>query len=173
MNVLIQMVRHTPIWVFPLMAAVLWLGSINLRERTMPLRLLFVLPVVMLVLSVGNSIGTAAEPVLVLVDWFFSAAMGAAIGWRLTREPLMIDPKAGRMTLPPSLVPLVVCVAIFVLRYAFGYLYGRYPELLADRNYALALIAGSTLLGGIMIGRCARIGQCYRQATSGTAAKAH
>jgi hypothetical protein len=101
---------------------------------------------------------------------------------RLTQKPLTIDPKAWRikawrikarqMTLRRNLVPLIVCVAIIVLRYAFGYLYGRYPELLADRNYALALIAGGTLLGGIMFGRCARLGQCYWQATSERAAEA-
>lgn len=77
------------------------------------------------------------------------------------------------MTLPPTVVPLVVCVAIIALRYAFGHLYGRYPELLADKNYALVLIAGSTLLGGVMLGRCARISQCYRQAIGKTAARTH
>jgi hypothetical protein len=172
MNTIVQIVRNTPIWVFPLMAVVLWLGSINLRKRTMPLRLLFVLPVVMLVLSISNAIGTSAEPLSVLVDWLFSAAAGATIGWKLTQQPLMIDPKARRMTLPRSVVPLIVCVAILLLRYAFGYLYGRYPELLADRNYALALIAGSTLLGGVMFGRCARLGQWYWQATGEKAAEA-
>jgi hypothetical protein len=172
MNTIIQIVRQTPIWVFLLFAVVIWLGSINLRERTMSLRLLFVLPVVMLVLSIGNAIGSAAEPLFVLVDWLFSAAVGVVIGWKLTQKPLMIDPTAGRLTLPRSVIPLIVCVAIITLRYAFGYLYGRYPELRADRNHALALIAGSTLLGGVMFGRCARLGQWYRQATSETAAKA-
>jgi hypothetical protein len=67
---------------------------------------------------------------------------------RLTQKPLTIDPKAWRikawrikarqMTLRRNLVPLIVCVAIIVLRYAFGYLYGRYPELLADRNLPLS-----------------------------------
>lgn len=95
MNLAIQIVRHTPIWVFPVVAGVLWLGSINLRERAMPLRLLFVLPVVMLVLSVGNSIGTAAEPLFVLIDWFFSAAAGATIGWKLTQAPRMVDRRLG------------------------------------------------------------------------------
>ena len=172
MNAIIQIVQHTPIWVFPLIAVVLWLGSINLRERTVPLRLLLVLPVVLLVLSIGNSIGTSAEPLFALVDWLFSATIGVTIGWRLTQKPLLIDPRAGRLTLPRTVVPLVVCIAIIVLRYAFGYLYGRYPELLADRTYALALIAGGALLGGVMFGRCARLGVWYWQARSEAAVQA-
>jgi hypothetical protein len=172
MNAIVQIIQHTPIWVFPLIVLVLWLGSINLRERTMPLRLLLVLPIVMLVLSIGNSIGTAAEPLFVLIDWAFSAAIGVTIGWSLTQKPLVIDPRAGRITLPRTVVPLVVCVAIIVLRYAFGYLYGRYPELLADRTCALALIAGGALLGGVMFGRCARLGLWYRQAKGEMATQA-
>jgi hypothetical protein len=39
---------------------------------------------------------------------------------RLTQKPLTIAPKARQMTLPRSPVPLIVCVAIIVLRDAFA-----------------------------------------------------
>ncbi len=169
MTTIINIVQHTPIWVFPLIVVVLWLGSINLRKRTLPLRLLFAFPAVMLVLSVSNSIGTSAPPELALLDWLCCAAVGMLIGWSLAQRPLAVDPKAMRVTLPGSVIPLIVSVAIIVLRYAFGYLYGRYPELLADPNYALALIAGGALLGGVTFGRYGRLGLWYRQAASGAA----
>jgi hypothetical protein len=60
MNVIFAIISRTPIWVWPLIAGVLWLGSLNLRQRTVPLRLAFVFPLVPLVLSVGNATGTAA-----------------------------------------------------------------------------------------------------------------
>jgi hypothetical protein len=88
------------------------------------------------------------------------------IGWNLAQKPLALDPKAGRITLPGSMIPLTVSVSIVVLRYVFGYLYGRYPELVANPNYALALIAGGALLGGVTFGRYGRIGMWYRQAAS-------
>jgi hypothetical protein len=61
MNAIVNIIGHTPVWVFPLIVAVLWLGSINLRERTVPLRSLLIFPLVMLVLSIGNSTGTSAS----------------------------------------------------------------------------------------------------------------
>jgi hypothetical protein len=171
MNAIVNIVEQTPVWVFPLIVVVLWLGSINLRERNVPLRSLFVLPVVMLVMSIGNSIGTSAGPRTALVAWLCSAVIGAVIGWPLTRRPRAIEPKSGRMVLPGSAIPLIVCIAIIVLRYAFGYLYGRYPDLRADGNYALALIAGGALLGGVMLGRYGRLGLWYWQAMANQ--KAH
>ena len=166
MSAIINIIGHTPVWVFPLIVVVLWLGSINLRERNVPPRSMFVFPVVMLVLSIGNSIGTSAGPLTALADWLFSAAIGAVIGWHLTQRPRAIEPKSGQIIVPGSVIPLLVCIALITLRYAFGYLYGRYPELRADQNYALVLIAGGALLGGVMLGRYGRLGLWYWQATA-------
>lgn len=166
MNAIVNIIEQTPVWVFPLIAVVLWLGSINLRERSVPLRSLFVLPLVMLVMSIGNSFGTSAGPRTALAAWLCSAVVGAVIGWQLTQRPRAIEPKSRRIILPGSATPLIVCIAIIVLRYAFGYLYGRYPDLRADGNYALALIAGGALLGGVMLGRYGRLGLWYWQAAA-------
>jgi hypothetical protein len=164
-----NILTRTPVWVFPLIAAVIWLGSLNLRERAVPLRLLFVLPAVLLAMSIGNSIGTSAHSLPALAGWAISLAVGGAIGWSTSRQPRSIDLAAGRIVVPGSVVPLLVCIAIVVWRYFFGYLYGRYPELRADSDYVLALIAGSALLGGVMAGRMCRYGVSYWQAASAIA----
>jgi hypothetical protein len=166
MTAVINIIQNTPVWVFPLIAGVLWLGSLNLRQRMLQIRLLFAFPLVMLVLSVGNSIGTSAPPALALADWIGCAAVGAAIGWSLARRPLAIDSAARRITLSGSMIPLVVSMAILVLRYTFGYLYARYPELVADPLYALALIAGGAILGGVTFGRYGRLALWYRRAVN-------
>jgi hypothetical protein len=57
MTAVVNIVQHTPVWVFPLIALALWLGSLNLRERTLHVRSLFAFPLLMLVLSVAHSIG--------------------------------------------------------------------------------------------------------------------
>jgi len=167
MTTIIEILTHTPVWVFPVIAAVLWLGSRSLRERTMSLGLLVVLPLVILMLSVGSSVGTAANPLAALTGWVVSAALGGAIGWAASRAPRSIDLATGRLVVPGSVLPLLVCIAIVALRYYFGYLYGRYPALLADGDYALALIVGNAILGGVMLGRVGRYGASYWRARSG------
>lgn len=163
MTTVITIIRHTPIWVFPLIALVLWRGAVNLRQRKLSLRSLFVFPILMLGLSVGNSIGTSAPQNLALADWLGCAAIGMAIGWSLTRDPVAIDPIARKVTLDGSVVPLLVSAGIVLLRYCFGYLYGRYPELRADHNYAFVLIGAGALFGGVTFGRYGKLGFRYRQ----------
>jgi hypothetical protein len=167
MTTIIDILAHTPVWVFPVIAAVLWLGSRGLRERTMSRGLLFLLPLVILTLSVGSSIGAAANPLAALIGWVVAAAFGGAIGWAASREPRSVDVATGQLVVPGSVVPLLVCIAIVALRYYFGYLYGRYPALRADGDYALALIVGNALLGGVMLGRVSRYGASYWRARSG------
>jgi hypothetical protein len=156
-----NVVTRTPVWVFPLIVAVIWLGSLRLRQRTVSLPLLCVLPMVLLSMSVGNSLGTAAGSLQALMGWAIAAAVGAALGWSASREPLSIDVATGRIVVPGSVIPLFVCIAIVAWRYIFGYLYGRYPELRADGDYALALIVGNALLGGVMFGQVCSYGASY------------
>jgi Family of unknown function (DUF6622) len=164
-NAISNAVAHTPLWVFPLIVVVLWLGSVSLRERQVPFKLLFVLPLVLLVMSIGSATGTSVGPLTALAGWSIAAAIGSAIGWSSVRKPPVIDKASGQLIIPGSVVPLLACAVIVAWRYAFGYLYGRYPELRADEHYALVLIVGSALFGGVMIGRACHHGFCYWQAT--------
>lgn len=93
MSAIAKIVGHTPVWALPLIVAVLWLGSINLRERHVPLRSLLIFPAVMLAMSIGNSVGTSAAPGAALADWLCSTAIGAVIGWYLTQTPRAITPE--------------------------------------------------------------------------------
>lgn len=158
MTVIGNILAHTPPWVFPLIAAVIWLGSLSLRDRAVPPRLLVVLPVILLAMSIATSIGTSAPPLAALAGWVAAVALGSLLGWRSAAEPGAIDPGARRIVIPGSPIPLIVCVAIAVWRYLFGYLYGRYPVLLQDGTYALAFIAGGAFLAGVMLGRLCRYG---------------
>lgn len=170
MSVVIAIVQRTPIWVFPLIAAVLWLGAANLRQRTILLRSSLVLPLVMLTLSVGNLIATRAPSAPALLAWLGCTIIGIGLGWSITRRPIAVDPAGRTITLDGSAVPLLVSAGIVVLRYVFGYLYGRHPELVADPTYALTLIGGGALLSGVTFGRTGRIARSYWRdgATSNT-----
>ena len=50
-----------------------------------------------------------------------------------------------------------------ILRYAIGYLYGRWPELRGDTALALEFSATGALLAGIVWGRILHFGQIYRK----------
>ena len=59
---LFQIVTNTPLWVWPLMVFVLWLGVQGLRPRVIPWWRLAILPAVGLATSLGG-IAQSANPV--------------------------------------------------------------------------------------------------------------
>jgi hypothetical protein len=158
-DLILIMIQHTPPWVWPLIAAVLAFGIYNLRTREIAPPRLVAFPLIMLGLSLGNAIGTAAPVSLAAASWIIAAALGAVAGWAMTGAPLAVDAATRRLTIAGSATPLIVTVAIVVLRYAFGYLYGRHPELRADPALALEIISAGAFLTGITFGRYGKLGR--------------
>jgi hypothetical protein len=164
MEEVVSAVRHTPIWVFPLFLAVLWLGALHLRERSLSIWTMAILPVVMVGLAVANLAVGSAFLGLAVPAFLFSLAIGAAIGWSLAKRPVAIDREKGSLRLSGSVTPFLVVIGILALRYVTGYLYGRWPELRANPALALEISATGALLAGIVLGRLAHLVRWYREA---------
>ncbi len=157
-------IAHTPIWVWPLFVLVLYLGARNLTERERTPLSLVVLPLVMLGFALVNLVANAADKTLVIPAFIFSFAVGIAIGWNLVPKAVAVDRQHGTIRVPGSFAPLLVVIAIVILRYIIGYSYGRWPELRGDPALALEFSATGALLAGIVWGRIVRIGAIYRRA---------
>jgi hypothetical protein len=158
-----QAIANTPIWVFPLILVVLVLGARNLQARERSVASLFVLPVVMLALAIVNLTGSSADLTLTIPAAVVSFLIGCGIGWNLVPRETVVDRAAGTVHVPSSVSPLLVVIAIVILRYAIGYIYGRWPELRGDPALALEFGATGALLAGIVWGRILRLGTIYRR----------
>lgn len=114
---LLAILRHTPLWVWGLFAALLLLGASQLRRRTVaPLRLLL-LPLVLLALGLwSNGAGFVADP-RTFVLWLAALIAGGALGRRLPQPAARWDATTRRLALPGSVLPLTLVVLIFGLRY--------------------------------------------------------
>lgn len=147
MSLLLQIVANTPLWVWPLLLLVLWLGWYGRRPRIMPPPRLAILPLV----SLGTSligIAQALQPILALAAWTPAVAaalpIGYALGARRTVRPL----DDGRLEIAGGWFTLCFGVSIFVVRYAQGALFGVAPALRAEPTW-IGLSAG---IGGIVTG---------------------
>lgn len=163
MSQILVIIQHTPLWVFPLIALVLFLGARSLRNRVYTAPRLVAFPAVLVAMSVSN-LFSASVPPLILAAGAAALAMGATLGWLAAPAPLSVDRETGEIEVPGSVVPLLVVIAIVVLRYTFGYLFARYPELRADPVCLFELTAASALLTGVTVGRFASLGWRRRQA---------
>lgn len=150
-------IRHTPLWVWPLIAVSVLLGARDLRPHTVPVNSLYVLPAVIVALAVVYMLAGAAPKPLAFGLWLAVAVPFAALGWVVSAAPLAIDRDQRTVDLPRRVIPLLLIVAIICLRYAFGYIYGRWPELKPDPTYALVQIAIGAAIAGMALGYYGRL----------------
>jgi hypothetical protein len=162
MNRLLPIVQGAPIWVWALLALLLFLGIRSLRTRAVPVASLIALPLAFFGLSVSNLLPLDALAPLRIGMWVAALLVGIIPGWFLVRENrISVDRAHRRITVPGSVVPLVLMMAAFVGGFYFGYLFARYPELKSDvTTLALAAIYRG-LMSGYFLGQTLRLFKLY------------
>lgn len=153
-NLLIEIVRRTPPWVWLLLAALLALGLSQLRTRTVSRARLLALPAALLGLGLFATATTFQPAALALAAWALALAGGAMLGRRLPPPAGARWDAAGRsLRLPGSALPLLVIVTIFALRYSVGAALALHPAWRAAPAVALPLAAAYGASAGVLLGR--------------------
>jgi hypothetical protein len=143
-----QIVVNTPLWVWPLMLLVLWLGWHGLQPRILPPARLAILPLVGLGTSLAG-IAQSLQPGLALAGWAAALVMALPPGWGIgTRRAVRLRPQDGRLEVAGGWFALGFGVSIFVVRYTLGVLSGVMPGLRAEPLW-IVLSGG---VGGIVTG---------------------
>jgi len=157
-TMLIQIVQHTPTWVFALFALLLWLGVKQLSTRTQGLPRALSMGLAMTGLAVYGAVSAFGAHAWALSAWAFAAL--AAFAW-MVRQPLArgtrYDSWQGVFTLPGSWKPLALMMGIFATKYVVGVMLAMQPQLAGQVAFALpvALIYG--LFTGVFASRSMRL----------------
>jgi len=161
---LYQIIIHTPVWVFAVFAALLWLGLSQRLARTASLQRATLLPLAMLGLSgwgVLSAFGASAPD---LLSWL---AAGALLAFGVSRIPLhgqtRYDPASRSFHLPGSYVPLVLMMGIFMTKYAVGATLAVHPELARNAMFAVAVCTLYGAFSGVFAGRALRLWRLARR----------
>jgi hypothetical protein len=118
MQMAIRILANTPVWVFALLAYLLWLGWRSLRPRTQPIWRLLIVPLVFFLMGLSRLVMARDNGLEPLVAWLVSALLLAALALSRTPQLLAADRKSGTVTRPGSAIPLVRNITVFVLQYA-------------------------------------------------------
>jgi len=165
-----QIVSHTPVYVWALLAFLLYRGYLASRDREVSLLKLSVIPVVMLALSLSGMSGSGALGSGVWGVWAVGVLAGTALVWRLSSGDIAVDRAAGTIHQCGSWLPLALMVAIFFTKYTVAVVSAMHPELPHSLPFAIGVTALYGVFNGVFIGRLARYAAAWLRQPAAVAA---
>jgi hypothetical protein len=160
-QILGTVLKHTPVWVWGLLAGLVALGLIQTRLRHASWLRVALLPVTMTALSIwGNSSAFGASPLFgtVMLVWLAAAVLLlAAVASTAAPRGAAYDAASRSYRIPGSWTPMALIVAIFLVKYVVGVDLAMQPALAHDSQYTLIVATLYGAFSGIFIGRAARL----------------
>jgi hypothetical protein len=151
---MLEVLRHTPPWVFPLFAALLIWGYAQTRPRRVRPWRVYVLPGVLLILSAHGVMGAFGASLAALGAWAAGVATAVVAGRYLPAPAgAAYSADTGTLTIPGSWWPLALMLAIFFSKYAVGVALGRNPRLAQLPVFVISVSLLYGLLSGVLFAR--------------------
>jgi hypothetical protein len=159
-----QVITRTPIWVWALLALLVWLGYHQSKNRVIGLRRVMVIPAVLTLLSILGTVSAFGSSPQVLFTWLAAASLFAFV---VLQMPLptgnRFDPQTSKLHVLGSWVPMSLLMGIFVNKYVVGVALSMHPELAQNTTFALTFSALYGTFSGVFIGRAVRLWQLTTQ----------
>jgi uncharacterized membrane protein len=168
-SMIVQILSNTPLWVWPLLAALIWLGLSQAKARTASFTRITVVPLAMTAFSLWGTVSAfGASPMFgyVMLAWMFgTAVMLAVVAPMEVPRGTTYDVESRTFGLPGSWAPMLLILGIFLIRYSVGATLTFQPGLARDGLFPLVAGALYGLFSGIFAGRAARLWRLAFQAT--------
>ena len=151
---LIQIVLHTPAWVWALLTALVAVGLAQTRDREMSATRVTVLPLVLVALSLVGVLTAFRRFPIAIGGW------AGGLGLALTFGRHLVAARGARwlagsqtVRVPGSWLPLALIVALFMIKYVAGVSLALHPALRADAGFASACSVAYGLFSGLFLAR--------------------
>ena len=149
METLINALQGTPWWVYVVFAYLVMIGIKAMKPQMVSVNKMFIIPLIFIALSIyGLIVGFRGWPDLFF--WAIALVAGFFVGGRLAPEKFRADRKKLLAYIPGSPVILILILAIFAVKYFFGY-YSATHEV-GDAMHVAQIIASGAVTG-IFVGR--------------------
>ena len=117
MQVAMRILANTPVWVWALLAYLIWQGWQAFNPRTQPIWRMLIVPLVFFLMGLSRLWLARDSGIEPLLAWFAAAVVFASLAFTHGPRLLAVDRKNHRVTRPGSAVPLVRNLTVFVLQY--------------------------------------------------------
>lgn len=160
-----QIIFNTPLWVWALLAFLIYRGIRAAVDREIPFGRIFIIPLVMLGLSLQGIASTFAASLAVMLAWLASAIVAGALAWQFFGQGTIVAYPARRAIFQRgSWAPLVLMMGIFFTKYVVAVMLVLNPAYAQHTGFALAICGLYGVFNGIFIGNLLRTISIYRRA---------
>ncbi|MBK0392820.1 DUF6622 family protein [Ramlibacter algicola] len=169
-----QILRGTPTWVGGLLAGLVVLGATQLRARNVGALRTALVPVGMLAFSASGMVGAFASSHLfteVLSAWIGVAGL-VALAFLPGMPNASYDAARRQFHVPGSVLPLLMIVGIFLVKWAVGVELALAPQRVQDGSFVLAIACTYGVFNGLFAGRALRLAKLVRTPAAPVAAAA-
>jgi hypothetical protein len=159
-TVIVQIVQHTPGWVWGILAAITLLGLHQMRDHEMPRARLLLAPVGLGAYSLWGA--TAVFGIDAAAAWLAGLALALAVNQRLQWPRDVAATGDGRFALKGSPWPLLLMWTLFAMRYALAVKLVFQPALAQQAAWAIGAPLVYGTLSGLFAARAWRVLQAGR-----------
>ncbi|WP_409308886.1 DUF6622 family protein [Pectobacterium sp. B1J-3] len=152
MESLLEIIRHTPYWVWGVLVYLFYAGlKARQTRRQSPLRML-IIPGVFLCWGLVTIIHSPVSSGIVAVSFVLTLILGGVIGWQIGKNAGVYLPEERCFMRNGSSWPLVLMLATFCGRFYFSMQQARFPELAHNTFFSVLSGAFSGIAAGIFWG---------------------
>jgi hypothetical protein len=167
---LIQILTHTPLYVWAILAFLLWRGVAEMRDRELTLRRMLILPLVMLGLSLNDMALKFDMGMVLVAAWVTGCAAAMLLAWRFGRTRIAAGTAPDSVLVRGSVMPLILMLAIFLTKYITSIVLVIQPQLAHQMAVAGAICLVFGVFNGMLLGRLARMAGAVGQQRAGVPA---
>lgn len=165
---LMQILSHTPIYVWVALALLVLRGVSAARDREMAFGKLLILPLVMPLISLQDITGRFGAGRAGLAVWAAAAIVTAVVTWKISADRVSPGQQDGKVMVRGSWVPLAMMMAVFFTKYAAIVTLTVHPQARQDMLFVGLACALFGVFNGIFFGRLARdVGSWLQMRTRG------
>ncbi len=161
-----QIFSHTPLYVWAILAFLIVRGVIALRTRDVAMNKLFIIPVVMLALSLFDIAAKFGLGGIGFATWVATMAVTLALLVKFGSARIAPAAQPGHVVVRGSVFPLVLMMAIFATKYVTSIAVAVQPHLRENAVFTVTVCALFGLFSGYFLGRLARDLKAYQGFTA-------
>lgn len=158
MLMLMQILTHTPNWVFIVLGILLWQGINQMRARTVGIHRATLVPLAMTALSLYGVVSVFGDTPQSLLTWVVGGGVAFAVYIQTAgAAQIQYDAASRRFNVPGSVVPMTLFMGIFLTKYTVGVSTTMLPALAHDSSFALFIGMLYGAFSGVFLARATQL----------------